>query len=106
MKRFGVIVLLLVLLIVGGSLTAQFVTGDGSVLSGVQQTNNPSASTLVAEPWQAEQFVLLAGFLLFNLIGIGATIALIMWYLDRNVRIVKASGGRDQSSGNKDAAES
>lgn len=105
MRRFGVILLLLVLLLVGGSLTAQFVTGEGSVLSGVQQTNNPSASTLVAEPWQAEQFILLVGFLLFNLIGIGATIALIMWYLDRNVRIAKASSGA-QSAGDEKAVES
>jgi hypothetical protein len=57
----------------------------------VVQTDNPDASVFESVPWKAEQLVLLIGFLLFNLIGIGVTLALIMWFLNRQVKSVQGS---------------
>jgi hypothetical protein len=92
--RFIIILILLAVLVVGGGLTLQLVSEGGdvaSLLPYLQQTEDPAASPLYAESWQAEQFFLMVGFILFNLIGIGVTIALIMWLLDRGVRISRAA---------------
>lgn len=98
MRTLGVIVGLVVLLIVGGALTA-FFAGDGGlndILPTLQQTNNASGSTLEVEPYQAEQFFLLVGFLLFNLIGIGATLAVIFWFLNRGIKESQAETKEDK----------
>ena len=92
MRNFGVLVVVIVLLLLGGGLTAQLANGDlTSFLPVIRQTNVPEASFVDPAPWQAQQFILLVGFILFNMVGIGATIALIMWLLDRQVRISKAT---------------
>lgn len=85
MRTLTVIIAVLVLLVIGGALTTILV-GDGSLLPTIQQSNDPEASTLAAEGWQAEQFVLLVLFLVVNLVGIGVTIAGIMWVLSRGVK--------------------
>jgi TRAP-type mannitol/chloroaromatic compound transport system permease small subunit len=70
MRRLLIFAGLMVLLIIGGGLTAELISsGGGSPL-----------------PWKAEQFFLLVGFILFNLIGIAATIAIIVWLLDGAIR--------------------
>jgi hypothetical protein len=107
--RLVIVLGLLVVLVVGGALTIQLVSSDGdvaSLLPYLQQTDSPEASPLHAEPWQAEQFFLLVGFLLFNLIGIGATIALIMWVLDRQVKIARATASASaEAEGEKPQAQ-
>jgi hypothetical protein len=97
MKRVAFIIGALVLLIIGGGLTAQIAQqgGRGAIPVFVIQTENPDASVFESVPWKAEQLVLLVGFLLFNLIGIGVTIALIMWFLNRQVKSVQ--GGEPPS---------
>jgi hypothetical protein len=37
-------------------------------------------------PWKAEQFFLLIGFLIFNLVGIAITLAIVFWLIDRGIR--------------------
>jgi len=88
-RTLGIIIGLLVILVVGGALTQQLF-GDGGVLPVIQQTSSPSGSTAEVEGWQAEQFILLAGFLVVNLVGIGATIAALMWFLSRGVKQAEA----------------
>ncbi len=87
-----VIILILVILVSGGFLTT--IMGDGGsvgdVLPFLHQTSNPAASVMEAEGWQTEQLFLLTGFILFNMIGIGLTLAGIMWFLNRQVTIVRA----------------
>ncbi len=88
MRTLGILIVLLVLLVVGGALTALF-AGDGALndlLPTLQQTSNPSGSTLEVESYQAEQFFLLVGFILFNLVGIAMTLAGIFWFLNRGVK--------------------
>jgi len=83
----------LVVLLIGGGLTAQLISqGDSSLLSPVllKQTDVPDGSTMAMSPWQAEQLVIFIGFVLFNLLGIAVTIAVIMWFLHRGVKIAEA----------------
>ena len=80
---------LLVVLIVGGALTTQ-IFGGGGFLPVIEQTSNPGGSTAQVERWQAEQFFLLVGFLIVNMVGIGLTIAGIFWFLNRGVEQSKA----------------
>jgi pheromone shutdown protein TraB len=88
-KRLTFLIVVLVILGAGGMLTAQLLSGNSSLLPIVEQTTNPAGDVNQVLPWKAEQFLLLVGFLLFNMIGIGLTIALIMWFLDRGVRSVR-----------------
>ncbi len=87
MQRLIVIGGLLVLLVIGGGLTAQLIANQGgSLLPVLTQTADPNASRTTFLPWKAEQFFLLIGFVLFNMIGIGLTIAAIVWFLDRGIK--------------------
>ena len=87
MRRLIVIGGLLLLLVIGGGLTTQLIANQsGSVLPILTQTANPDASPTTFLPWKAEQFFLLIGFILFNLVGIALTIAVIIWLLDRGIR--------------------
>jgi hypothetical protein len=87
MRRLLIFAGLMVLLIIGGGLTAELISsGGGSPLPVLTQTINPDASRTAIVPWKAEQFFLLVGFILFNLIGIAATIAIIVWLLDGAIR--------------------
>jgi uncharacterized membrane protein len=98
MRRLAIFAGLVLLLVIGGALTSLLINAsDGGVLPILTQTVNPDASPTQVVPWKAEQFFLLVGFLLFNLVGIAATIGLIVWLIDRGVRrnaqaAAKASG--------------
>ena len=99
MRTFIVVVVILLILIIGGGLTSLLIaSGGGGVLPILTTTNVPDASPTVVLPWKAEQFFLLVGFVLFNLIGMAATVALIFWLVDRGLRRNKA-GGTPQASG-------
>lgn len=85
MRRLIIFGVLLILLIIGGGLTAQLATGNVSVILPVLTTTQVSdASTMVVEPWKAEQLFMLISFILINVIGIGVTLAIIFWLLDRS----------------------
>lgn len=93
MKNLSILVVILILLILGGGLTAQLVAngGDmGKLLPVLHQVSHPEASTVSVVPTQAYQFVLLAGFVLINVVGIAVTLSVIFWFLDRGVKIVEA----------------
>jgi hypothetical protein len=88
MRRIAIFAGLMLLLVIGGGLTTLLINtaGGGGVLPILTQTVNPDASRSIVVPWKAEQFFLLVGFLLFNLVGIAGTIALLVWFLDRGVK--------------------
>lgn len=104
MKRLIFLFVVIAVLIAGGGLTAQLASTNGqqTIPGSKIQTDDPEASVFVATEWQAQQFFLLVGFLLFNLIGIGVTIAIIMWFLSRQVAVVGANA--PASSGDKSSA--
>jgi hypothetical protein len=92
-RRFMTIVALVLILIIGGGLTMQLIASGGDLLPVLPTVNNPDANPTVVLPWKAEQFFLLVGFILFNLIGIAATLALIFWLIDRGLRRSRAESG-------------
>ena len=105
MKNLSLLIVILVLLFVGGALTTMF-SGSGSsgLLSPIQQTTDPAASTIQAEPWQAEQLFLLVVFVLLSMVGMGIGIAIIMWFLDRKITAVRAMpvGSQTEAVGAKE----
>jgi hypothetical protein len=90
-KRVAILVMVVVvLLIITGGLTAQVASNGGNLsLPIIRTTDNPDASVFLMQPWKAEQLFLFVGFVLFNLIGIALTLALIFWWLNREVRRAK-----------------
>ena len=85
MKRLGILAGILVVLLAGGGITANLLTSDLTI----QQTTNPSGNVLTATPDQSATFLVLAGFILVNVIGAGLTLALVFWLLNRQVTIVR-----------------
>ena len=99
MKRFIFLVVLIALMMAGGFLTAQLLSNNGSLhLPVLTQTAQPDASPTTMLPWKAEQFFLLIGFVIFNLVGIAATLALIFWFIDRGIRRGKAEAAVKESA--------
>jgi hypothetical protein len=92
------LIVALFILIAGGGLTMQLVSGGGSLLPVLQQVSAPDASPTTVLPWKAEQFFLMVGFILFNLVGIGATLAVLFWLLDRGLRRSKAEASSESAS--------
>ncbi|MCU0480082.1 MAG: hypothetical protein MUE54_02590 [Anaerolineae bacterium] len=98
MRKYAFLIVILLILAGGGILTAvEQAGGFEKIIPYLQQTSNPEASPAYATQWQAEQLVFFVGFLLVNLIGIGGTIAFIMWALDRQVRVARVTAGEATS---------
>ena len=86
MKRLALLAVLVILLLAGGGLTSLLLGGSGLDSLFIVQTAAPDSSVLTAAPWQTEQLMLMVGFLLFNLVGMGLTIAIVLWLLHRGVK--------------------
>ena len=97
MKRLAIFVVVMLLLVIGGGLTSQIVANNNNPESivpfALKQTNDPNASVFTSVAWKSEQLFLFVGFILFNMIGMGATIAIVLWLLHRGVVHSKAEGG-------------
>lgn len=108
MRRLIIFLTVILVIVIGGGLTMQLAGGGTeSVIPGVYRyTDSPEASVLDVTPWQAQQMFLLVGFLVVNMIGIGLTLALIMWFLDRQVRTVKADVSKRPESAPAEITES
>ncbi len=87
MKTLAIWVGAIILLIIGGGLTVQMRSADddAKVLPFLVQVDQPEASVFEATPQQAQHFVVYAIFAIVNLVGIGATIAVVLWLLHRGV---------------------
>jgi hypothetical protein len=90
-RRLLFLAVILLILVIGGGLTAQLATQDGigGVLPVLQTVENPDGSALALTSQKAELLFLLIGFIVFNLVGIGVTLAVIMWFLHRGVKIAE-----------------
>ena len=89
MKALGVIALILIVLVAGGAITSNLLSSDLAI----KQTNDPSGDFLTATPDQAVAFILVTGFIIFNVLGAGLTLMLVFWLLNRHV-----NGVRQQST--------
>lgn len=99
--RRGVLILagLVVLVIAGGVLTA----GIGAGIPTIIQSTDPAASPFAATPEQANLFLFWIAFVIFNLVGAGLTIALIFWFLSREVKVVNEMPNRSERIAQEDA---
>ena len=90
MNRLYLLVVVFILLFIGGALTTMLSREDASgVVSTVKQTNDPAASVMEVESWQAEQLFLFVLFVLASVIGMATAVALVMWFLNRQIVAVK-----------------
>ena len=95
MKRgVGFLAILLIVMIAGSVLT----TGVWDGLPVMHQTADPMGSYFQAPPGKAAFFFLVVGFILFNMIGMGATIAFIMWFFNREVKVTHQMPNRSEQS--------
>lgn len=98
MKKVAVLVGFLVLLLAGGALTSQL----GLSVPLKVQTLDPNGSVFDATPEKATVFILIVGFILFNVIGAGLTLMALFWVGNRAVARAKAS---DSASGEGDSSQ-
>lgn len=85
MKALGTVALVLVILLAGGAITSNLLSSDLAI----QQTTDPSGDFLTATPDQAVAFILITGFILFNVLGAGLTLMIVFWLLNRQVTAVR-----------------
>ena len=100
MKR-GVLILafLVIVTIAGGILTANM----GIKLPFERQTAEPMASVFEAPGEKALWLFGMIAFIVFNVIGAGLTIALVFWFLNREVKIANAMPLLNSSEGTENA---
>ena len=85
MKALGAITVVLVVLLAGGAITSNLLSSDLAI----QQTTDPSGDFLTATPDQAVAFILVTGFIIFNVLGAGLTLMIVFWLLNRQVTAVR-----------------
>jgi len=85
MKRLGILAFIFIVLLAGGGITANLLSSDFTI----HQTTNPSGSVFTATPDQAAAFILIVGFIIFNVLGAGLTIMALFWVLNRQVKVVQ-----------------
>ncbi|MCY3917662.1 MAG: hypothetical protein OXG49_16780 [Chloroflexi bacterium] len=85
MKALGTVALVLVILLAGGAITSNMLSSDLAI----QQTTDPSGDFLTATPDQAVAFILVTGFIIFNVLGAGLTLMILFWLLNRQVTAVR-----------------
>lgn len=91
MKALGAIVVVLVLLLAGGAITSNLLSSDLAI----QQTTDPSGDFLTATPDQAVAFILVTGFIIFNVLGAGLTLMILFWLLNRQVTAARQAPSPD-----------
>ena len=85
MKALATVALVLVILLAGGAITSNLLSSDLAI----QQTTDPSGDFLTATPDQAVAFILVTGFIIFNVIGAGLTLLILFWVLNHQVTAVR-----------------
>ncbi|MBL8132101.1 MAG: hypothetical protein JNL42_09615 [Anaerolineae bacterium] len=98
MRRLLILIGLVLLLLIGGGLTALLNASGGQVLPILQQVSAVDASPTTMLPWKANQFILMIGFILFNLVGMAVTIGIVLWFIDRGVRKTRAEAAASDKS--------
>ncbi len=85
MKALGTVGIVLLVLLAGGAITSNLLSSDFAI----RQTNDPSGDFLTATPDQALAFLLVTGFIIFNVLGAGLTVMLVFWLLNWQVKEVR-----------------
>jgi hypothetical protein len=86
----------MIVLLAGGALTSLLVAGGSQMIPILTQVSAPDASPTTLLPWKANQFFILIAFVLFNLVGIAITLAIIFWAVDWGLKQSKKEAGNAQ----------
>lgn len=99
LRRALVLIVIVLILIGSGFLTVQLATRSAdATLPGMRvQTTNPAASTLALTSDKGTLFFLFAGFVIFNLVGMGATITILAWFLNKQITKAKTAPNQEFS---------
>lgn len=79
MKNLGILAFIVIVLLIFGAGSAGLLPKAPVIV----QTLDPNASITIATPEQANQLFFFIVFVIINLVGAGATIALLFWFLGR-----------------------
>ena len=94
-RNVSVLVGVLIIMLAGGVLTAQ-VWGGFPIL---RQTSDPNASYFAAPPGQAALFFIVTGALVAGAVVNGIVIGLLLWFLNREVKVVADMPTRSEQAG-------
>lgn len=86
MKQLILLVVIAGALVFGGAITSELSKQSNLAII---KTDDPNASVFVATPDKATALFLMVGFIVANVVVVGAVLALIFYFLDRNVRLAK-----------------
>jgi len=104
-KKLLILGALLVVVVIGGGLTSYMAANNSTLpVPVLTTTENPDASTTTMLGWKAEQLFILVSFLIFNLVGIAVTVALVIWYVDRGIRRSRIEGELAPKTGEAEPA--
>lgn len=79
-----------IVLIIGGYISnAISKQGTGAVPGLQTQTNNPNANVEAVTPVKGAQFFVFSAIALGSVVGMGVTLALLFWLLNRQVKVVQ-----------------
>lgn len=91
MRRALFLLFILVLLIGGGLLSNAISQRGAAVIPGLQmQTNNPAASVLSVTPDKGAWMFIVVNVVLGSVIGFAVTIAVVIWFLNRQINRTNA----------------
>jgi len=95
----AVLAFLVIVMIAGGVLTSNV----GLEIPTLIQSDDPNASYFEATPVQATQFVLWVGFVLFNVLGAGVTVMVLLWLGNWGVKSVENLPTRSEREADNDS---
>jgi hypothetical protein len=85
-RGVAILAFLVIITITGGLLTS----GMGIELPFIKQTAEPMASVFEAPGEKALWLIAMVGFIIFNVLGAGLTIAFLFWFLNREVKVANS----------------
>jgi hypothetical protein len=90
LKR-AIFILVVVAVLIGGGLLTLIINEQGTAtIPGIRlQTRNPEASVVEVTPEKGALFFIWTGIVLSSVIGFGVTLAVISWFLNRQVERFK-----------------
>jgi hypothetical protein len=98
LKRALVIITAVILLIIGGYLSQSLSRQDMSAVPGVRvQTENPNASVFTVTADKGAYFFIFTAIALGSVVGMGVTMAIVFWFLNRQVARVKQMPEKSKS---------
>jgi hypothetical protein len=87
LRRTLFLIVVILLLIAGGYLSLTISSQGAAAIPGLRvQTENPEANVLAVTPDKGALFFIFAMIALGSLVGMGLTLAIIFWLLNRGVR--------------------